>query len=150
MSAFITSSKKKWHGLNEHEELSNITLKTQTKVKQQCLYFYNCCSTFHSHSLVYNNEPNSYQPPSRQLSATIFSFFLCLSVFFPFQILQNFSGRLSFYLLKNKILYMYTSSCRPQDVLKFYCDENYVILFSVLTSISDRELTITRYVCPQF
>jgi hypothetical protein len=32
-------------------------LETQIKVKKQCFY---CCSTFHSHSRVFNNEQNSY------------------------------------------------------------------------------------------
>ena len=44
--------------VNEHERLSNITLKTQIKVKEQYLY---CCSTFHRHSKVFNNKHNTYQ-----------------------------------------------------------------------------------------
>jgi len=70
--------------------------------------------------------------------------------FFSLSNFTEFLGKTFFLFTQKQILYMHTSSCRPQDVLKFYCDENYVILFSVLTSISDRELTITRYVCPQF
>ena len=37
--------------------LSNITLKTQIQVKEQCFYG---CSAFNSHSGIYNNEQNSY------------------------------------------------------------------------------------------
>ena len=43
--------------VNEHERLSNITLKTQIQEKEQLSY---CRSTFHSHSKVFNNENNSY------------------------------------------------------------------------------------------
>jgi hypothetical protein len=43
--------------VNEHERLSNITLKTQIQVKEQCFYG---CSAFNSHSGIYNNEQNSY------------------------------------------------------------------------------------------
>ena len=43
---------------NEHERLSNITLMTQVKVKEQCFY---CCSTLQSHSIrVFNDDHNSY------------------------------------------------------------------------------------------
>jgi hypothetical protein len=38
--------------VNEHGRLPNIT-----KVKEQCFY---CCSTFHCHRGVFNNENNSY------------------------------------------------------------------------------------------
>ena len=41
---------------NEHERLSNFTLRTKIKVKEQCFY---CCSTFHSQSRVLKNENNS-------------------------------------------------------------------------------------------
>ena len=37
--------------VNEHEVLSNFTLKTHIKVKAEHFY---CCSTFHNH----NNEHN--------------------------------------------------------------------------------------------
>ena len=35
--------------VKEHERLSNFTLRTKIKVKEQCFC---CCSTFHSHSRV--------------------------------------------------------------------------------------------------
>jgi hypothetical protein len=38
--------------VNEHERLSSITLRQKVKYKY--------CSTFHSHSMVFNNEQNSY------------------------------------------------------------------------------------------
>jgi hypothetical protein len=41
--------------VNEHERLLNITLRY--KVKERGLY---CCPTFHSHSMVFNNEHSSY------------------------------------------------------------------------------------------
>jgi hypothetical protein len=47
--------------VNEHERQSNITLKTQIQEKKQCFY---CCSTFHSHCRVFNNENNSYHKMS--------------------------------------------------------------------------------------
>ena len=43
---------------NEHLRLSNIT---QIKVKEWHFYY---CSTFHSHSRVFNNEHNSYSTMS--------------------------------------------------------------------------------------
>ncbi len=43
--------------VNEHVKLSNFTLKTQIKVKEQCFY---CCSILPSHSRVFNNKHRSY------------------------------------------------------------------------------------------
>ena len=43
--------------VNERERLSNVTLRHNIKVEEHCFY---CCSTFHSHSKVFNNENNSY------------------------------------------------------------------------------------------
>jgi len=43
--------------VNEQERLSNITPKTQHQAKEQRCH---CCSAFHSHSMVFNNEYNSY------------------------------------------------------------------------------------------
>jgi hypothetical protein len=43
--------------VNEHERLSNITLKTQINVNEQRFYY---CSMLHSDSRLFNNENNSY------------------------------------------------------------------------------------------
>ena len=43
--------------VNKHERLSNITLRHKLKLINNTFY---CCSTFHSHSRVFNNENNSY------------------------------------------------------------------------------------------
>ena len=43
--------------VSEYERLSNNTLGTKIKVKEQHFY---CCSTLHSNSKVFNNEHNSY------------------------------------------------------------------------------------------
>jgi hypothetical protein len=43
--------------VNEHERISNVTLKTQFKVKEWCFY---SCSVFYSHSRVFNNVHSSY------------------------------------------------------------------------------------------
>ena len=48
---------KKDMDFNEHERLSNITLKTQIKVKVQRGYWF---ATLHSDSSVFNNEHSSY------------------------------------------------------------------------------------------
>jgi hypothetical protein len=62
---------KKGYGCNEHERLTNITLNTQikvegltnitlnTQIKVEELHFY-CCSSFHSHSRVFNNDHISF------------------------------------------------------------------------------------------
>jgi hypothetical protein len=42
---------------NEHDKLSNITLKHKLKFKEQHFYY---CSVFHGHSNDFNNEHNSY------------------------------------------------------------------------------------------
>jgi hypothetical protein len=41
--------------VNEHERVETIQVYTltQIKVKKQCFYY---CSTFHSHSRIFNNE----------------------------------------------------------------------------------------------
>jgi len=44
-----------------------IISKKQIKVKEQHFYCFYCCSTFHSHSRVFNNEHNTY--PKRSVSA---------------------------------------------------------------------------------
>jgi hypothetical protein len=43
--------------VNEHERLSNFTLRHKIKVKEQHFY---CFYAYHSHSRVFNNENNSY------------------------------------------------------------------------------------------
>ena len=43
--------------VNEHERLSNIKLRYKIKEKEQGFY---CCPTFHSHSSVFNNEHNTH------------------------------------------------------------------------------------------
>ena len=51
---------------NEHENLLNFTTpRHKTKTKEQHFY---CCSTFHSHSRVFNNEHNSYPKMSVKLN----------------------------------------------------------------------------------
>ena len=45
--------------VNEHERLSNITCRHKLKLKKKEQHFH-CCSTFLSHSSVFNNRNNSY------------------------------------------------------------------------------------------
>jgi hypothetical protein len=51
--------------VNEHQKLLSNTLKTLIEVNEQDYY---CCSTFHSHSRVFNNESNSYVKMSAKLT----------------------------------------------------------------------------------
>ena len=43
--------------VNELGRLSNLTLRTRNQAKEKRFY---CCSAFHSHNRVFNNEHNSY------------------------------------------------------------------------------------------
>jgi hypothetical protein len=43
--------------VNKHERLSSIILRYKIKVKERHFY---CCSTFHSHSSVFINGHNSF------------------------------------------------------------------------------------------
>ena len=51
-------------GVNEHERLSNITIRHKLDNKEQRFY---CYYIFHSRSRVFNNENNSYPKMSMKL-----------------------------------------------------------------------------------
>jgi hypothetical protein len=59
-------------GYNEEIKISWETIQlytyTQIKVKQQCFH---CCSTFHSHSKVFNNEHVSYPKMSGKMAPNL-------------------------------------------------------------------------------
>jgi hypothetical protein len=56
--AFVLSQLiRKGMDVNEYERIPKFNNKTDIKVNEERLY---CCSTFHSHSRVFNNEDNSY------------------------------------------------------------------------------------------
>jgi hypothetical protein len=58
LMAFVLSRLiRKAMDVNEYERIPKFNNKTHIKVKEESLY---CCSTFHSHSRVFNNEDNSY------------------------------------------------------------------------------------------
>ena len=58
-------------------DYSILHLDIQFKVKEQCIY---CCSTFHSHIWVLNNEHNSYPHLSAQRPLTCNLIILSTSV----------------------------------------------------------------------
>jgi len=55
--------------VNGNERLSNIIQKQctliQIRIKEQCFY---CCSTFHIHNWIFNNDHNSYPKVSVKIS----------------------------------------------------------------------------------
>ena len=72
--------------VNEQKIIKHYT-STQIKVKEQHFY---CCSTFHSHSRIFNNEHNSY--PCCRYDIVLFNqILMCFFVVVEWIVLSVFS-----------------------------------------------------------
>jgi hypothetical protein len=78
--------------VNEHERLSNFTLRNILKVREQRFYY---CSTLHSHSMVFNNEfitcsKMSEKASSLHLSRTLYFCPLTIQKDYNIMVIKSF------------------------------------------------------------
>ena len=98
--------------VNEQERLSNFTIKHKLKyiVNERSFFFY-CCSTFHSHSMVCNKEHNSYSNMSLKCPLA------CSSVALIINKPTHFDNRTGNYSLLDPILITDSISIIDSDTI---------------------------------